>query len=327
MKNLHIFILIILFFCSPVNLAGAADIAPPDELNGDLKLILGTIDGEIGIAVYEMKTGRNFSINGDEPFFLYSMVAVPAMVTYYQMVEDSGVDPNKEIVVDKKDRVWNPTSISLLGAGSEVDLDTLCKLMVVADDFTASNLLIQQIGLDNINQQLQNHNITDCEMQVNLNYNDIIRVMFGLINKIYKTYTPVEIANHIESRNLKPLPDILDQNFDGLNYATPRAMNRLMKKIAERSVVSSIASNRMLLLLKAQQARSGIPSMIPDNYEIAVKTSSTESVLNDSAVIYGRNCTVVITIMGKNIKEDINKLKSKYAAIASIIFDYYENDN
>lgn len=70
----------------------------------------------------------------------------------------------------------------------------------------------------------------------------------------------------------------------------------LLEKIYRRKLVSKKASDKMLSFLKAQTFKYKIPSGLPSGIKSANKTGESQSIQNDTAIVYGKKTDYIICI-------------------------------
>ncbi len=58
------------------------------------------------------------------------------------------------------------------------------------------------------------------------------------------------------------------------------------------------ASQKMLSYLKRQQRRSKIPAGVPGGVVVANKTGETNNYTHDAAIVYSKNATYILVVMG-----------------------------
>jgi beta-lactamase class A len=99
------------------------------------------------------------------------------------------------------------------------------------------------------------------------------------------------------------------------NEATARGLMTILRRLAERRVVSAKASEEMLEVLRAQKFNEGIPAGLPAGVPVAHKTGSFSGVYHDSAIVEppGRK-PFVLVVLTRGIKEE----KRAHALVAKV---------
>lgn len=85
----------------------------------------------------------------------------------------------------------------------------------------------------------------------------------------------------------------------GLNKANMTSAadcGKLLEKIYRGKLVSKTASKKMLTYLKAQTFRSKIPQGVPYGIQTANKTGESDSIENDTAIVYGKKTNYILCV-------------------------------
>ncbi len=104
----------------------------------------------IGVAV-QAPDGDRFSLRGDERFISASTIKIPIMVEIYRQI-DRGNPALDDLFTLTKDDICPGSGVLLqLHPGIELTLRDLVYLMISISDNTATNMLIDLAGMDNVN--------------------------------------------------------------------------------------------------------------------------------------------------------------------------------
>jgi beta-lactamase class A len=142
--------------------------------------------------------------------------------------------------------------------------------MIIESDNTATNMVIDQVGIKNVDDNITQMGLKDTY----------------LYKKVYKPATG-------------PMP--ADQKKFGLGKTTAREMAKVMESIVNCDLHDRNLCDAMLYMLRNQQYRNMVPHYIEtsDTSEglslIGNKTGSLDEVRNDVAVIYSRSGPIVIS--------------------------------
>ena len=132
----------------------------------------------------------------------------------------------------------------------EVDVQTLCGLMISLSDNTATNMLIRRVGMDRLNSTF---------LRMGLSGTHIERLLFDAE----------------ASKNGRQ------------NYIVPKEMGMLLESVYTRRFVSGSVSEAVEKLLLEQQINHKIPGYL-ENIEVAHKTGEDEGLTNDVGIVYAR---------------------------------------
>ncbi len=246
------------------------------EVQARVADIAASAGGVFGVAARSLHTGEEILINADEPFNAASVIKVAIMVAVFRQAEEGLLDLETRVRLADTDKVGGSGILQVLSSGIELPVIDLVRLMIVVSDNTASNLLIDIVGADRVNETMRD-----------LGFPGIV---------LRRKFMTVPVA--------KPVP----------NSITPRDMTGLLEKIARCQVVSAWACGEMVRIMKQQQYNDLIPALLPvpgdedellagemPRVEVAHKTGSVSRVRHDAGIVYVPGCDYVVTILTKDL--------------------------
>jgi beta-lactamase class A len=158
--------------------------------------------------------------------------------------------------------------------------------MIVRSSNLATNILIEKVGAEQVNNFLQELDI------------DSVIVMRG-------------VEDNAAFR--------LGLN----NSASARGLTQMMKLIAEEKVVSPLASKEMIQIMLEQEFNESIPALLPVTARVAHKTGWTGSFFHDTGIIFpSSRKPYAIAILTHGFPE--NNEKEAHACMAQISKIIYE---
>jgi beta-lactamase class A len=248
------------------------------QLDLQLQSIAAAHKGMVAVYAHNLKTGETASIKPDEPVQTASTIKMGILLDAAEQIRAGSASFDEKLVLTKENQVQSSGVLGQLTAPLTLTLRDFLHLMVVLSDNTATNAMIDRLGLAHINATL---------------------VAAGLKQTVLykKVYVPAT----------GPMP--ADQPKFGLGKTTAREMASLMERFAEcRLSLDGSASlpgdgaicGAILHMLREQQDREDLPRYIEalDTSEqgsaIANKTGALDRVRNDVALIATKNGPVVI---------------------------------
>jgi D-alanyl-D-alanine carboxypeptidase (penicillin-binding protein 5/6) len=118
------------------------------DLADELQPLIDDHRGEVSVAIKNLETGETFLHEADRPMPTASLIKLPLMVAAYRAVADGKVSLDQPIVLREEDKV--PGSGILtdhFSPGTTISLRDAIRLMIVYSDNTATNLVVEQVGL------------------------------------------------------------------------------------------------------------------------------------------------------------------------------------
>jgi beta-lactamase class A len=251
-----------------------------------------SLDGVLGLAVEDLTTGQKFFLRPDEVFPQASSIKIALLAELYHQAQLSaqGASGKAKLTdlytMQSADLV--PDSDIMQGLTPAVTRITnrdLATMMVAVSDNSATNVLIDHVGMDNINALMES---------LNLKHTRLRRKMMDL-----KAAT--------EGRE---------------NISTPREMMTLLENIYQGRVLNKDLTDDFLKVLSTHKD-SWIPRDLPTDLQVANKPGALEGVRNDSGIVFAYNRPFLICVMTTYLRNerDGEEAISKISVAAYRTFD------
>ncbi len=271
--------------------------APPDSLEGRLLPLAKAHKGRVAIAVKHLGTGEGYYLDADEPMPTASLIKLAVMVETYQQAAEGRVKLTDMVTLHKEDKV--PGSGILtdhFSAGTTFPLRDAVHLMIVYSDNTATNLVLDRIGLRSTAERMEALGFPNTKIH----------------SKVYRRDTSV-----FPERSKRW----------GLGSTTAREMVGLLEKLHEGKLVSPEACKEMLEHLKKCEDRDKFPHLLPPKTVVAHKTGSLDAVRTDAGIIYtpgGPVAVCVLTADNADHRWEVDNAGNVICAkVAKEVYDYF----
>jgi beta-lactamase class A len=247
------------------------------------------LDGVLGVAILDLTGGHQYLLHGDEVFPQASSIKVPLLLELYRQSQDNSQGEAKLTdlyTVNSSDLV--PDSDILLGLTPGVTRLTnrdLATMVMAVSDNSATNILIDRVGMDKVNQLLD---------RLDLKKTRLRRKMMDL--KAAK-----------EGRE---------------NVSTPREMMFLFEAIYREKVLNKSTTEDFLKVLSTHK-ESAMLRGLPEGVRAANKPGALEGVRNDSGIIFAQNRPYVLCIMATYLKDEKAGEKA-ISEIATLTYSHFE---
>lgn len=138
-------------------LAGPAQQIPQETdwreaLQRRLALAEAQYPGELGVYVKDLESGEALSYRGDEMWYLASMIKVPVAIAILRAIERGELTFDSTMALERADYVDGAGNTNWQPVGSKLRIDRLMEQMLTVSDNTASDMLIRQAGMVNVNR-------------------------------------------------------------------------------------------------------------------------------------------------------------------------------
>ena len=291
--------------------AAASSQDAPSGIEARIGERLRSFRGVMGVAAKRLDTGEEINVNADTRFPTASTIKTAVMLEVFHQIAEGRLRKDQVFTLKNADKVGGSGVLTGLGAGVQLSLADLLHLMIVVSDNTATNLLVDAVGVANVDRRLASYGLTRT-------------LLFRA------TFRDGRAEVHPE----------LEREF-GLGMTTPREMARLMELIATGRAVDRAASDEMFTILKQQQTRYLIPRLLPDEdagVVVANKTGEDDEkqpdaggarrgVRADAAIVLNPKARYVVAIYVRQVEDarwtvDNDALVTG-ADVSRLVYDYF----
>ncbi len=126
------------------------------KLQAGLREVEAGLDGVLGLALKDLKTGKTILINEREVFPQASSIKIAVLFEMFKQAEEGRLDLDEFLTVDETNKVaGSGRALSPRPAQSlTLSVRDTAVLMIVLSDNTATNLLIDKVGLEAVNRRM-----------------------------------------------------------------------------------------------------------------------------------------------------------------------------
>ena len=244
------------------------------------------LDGVMGVAILDLTSGRNFFLHGDEVFPQASSIKIAVLAELYRQVQTNKLKLTDLYTVNAADLVQDSDIMNGLTPGvTRITNRDLATMMVAVSDNAATNVLIDHVGMDNVNAMLESQGLH-------------------------------------QTRLRRKMMDLRAASEGRENVATPREMMTLLELIYRGKLLKEEFTDDFFKVLSTHKD-SWIPRSLPDDLKIANKPGALEGVRNDSGIIFVQNRPFVLCVMTTYLRRerDGEDAISKVALSAWQMFD------
>lgn len=229
------------------------------RLDYSIKERLESLPGLVSFFYQNLETGETISLRPRQRLMAASVIKLYVMAEAFRRIEAGELNPDLLIAAQRKDCVPSCGAITYLHEGLEVTVMDLITLMIIFSDNTATNILIDLMGMEKINEGIRSLGFQEAHLR---------RKMF----------------------------DLEKSRLGIQNIITAEETGGFFQKLYEGTLVSQKASEQMLTILKCQQLNGKIPfylKALEEEPEIAHKTGEDTGITHDVGIVFGREPFIV----------------------------------
>jgi len=230
------------------------------KLESQIQEIDQHLDGVMGIAIEDLTTGDHYFLHENEVFAQASSIKITVLANLYLQAQQGKLKLTDLYTVQSADLVPDSDIMNGLTPGvTRVTLRDLATMMVAVSDNSATNVLIDKVGMQNVN---------------------------GMLDSLGLTHT----------RLRRKMMDLEAAKQGRENISTPREMMQLLDAIYHGKVLNKESTADFFKMLSTGKA-SFIPRDLPPELKVANKPGELEAVRNDSGIVFVEGRPYVICVM------------------------------
>ncbi len=258
---------------------------------------LKSYDGTMGLYIDDLK-GNVITRFPDEKFETASTIKVYILAALFDAIEQGKASLHDMLTCEERFWIDGSGILGSLEVGTTLSVKNVATLMIIVSDNIATNMLIDYLGIDNINACIQKLGCRDTVLHNVLDF----------------------------------------AKYHQLGTTTPRDYASMFVRIQNRTLISPEASEQMWQILSQQHYNSMIVKSLPqfyvdpDNYDeqlfwFASKSGSMNACRNDGGIITTPYGSYVIVMLNKDFSD-----KQYYpdhpatvfgSRVSRLIFDQY----
>ncbi len=215
----------------------------------------------LAVSIADVETGDEFGYHGDRWFHAASTIKIAILLGVYGAIHRGDLLPQSRVHVRNRflsaadgspyrvrlDRDANPEVHREVGRTLRVS--ELAEAMITTSSNLATNLLLDLIGLDVLQQTLEGFGLTGIDLRRGVE--DELAFQAGISNRV-----------------------------------TAHGLVSLLRLIGEERAFSPDISRAMLDVLHGQRFNSGIPAGLPRGARVAHKTGEISTIAHDAGLVY-----------------------------------------
>jgi len=229
---------------------------------------LAGFQGSVSIYAKNLDSGREFSLRADELTRTASTIKLAIMAETFHQVAQGKLKWDDEIILTKEKKQGGSGILFEFADNTKIDLRPAVNLRIVVSDNTATNLVLDKVGTDNVNDFMDSLGLT--------NIRSMRKIGGGGDSRAWTT-------------------DPKNKLF-GLGRATPREIAKLVEMMENGQLVSKEASAEMISILKRQQFKDGLGRGEPDTIPVASKSGALDRFRADVGIVYTRRGRILMAI-------------------------------
>ena len=276
-----------------------------NDLKQCLETIIADFSGKVGFAAEHLETGDRIAIDEDMQCATASMIKIPILVELYHQRDEGKLALDDEIVLTDDDKIGGSGLLSDLTSGRTYILKDFAVLMMSISDNTATNLLINHLGIEAINQTIRNIGMAQTELRRIIDF------------------------------------DLLKDDNDAFAVSTASDFVLLMKKLYKKEILRPETCAEVIEIMRIQKYIERLNRYLPfspydrelgreEKLWVASKTGALTGVRTEAGLVVTANNAWALCVMSKDSTD--KKWNSDFdgniiiSRISKALYDYWEGE-
>jgi beta-lactamase class A len=244
------------------------------------------LDGVLAVAILDLTTGQRIMVRADEVMPTASSIKIAILAELYRQAQQGKVKLTDFYTLQASDMVGGSGITSVLTPGqTRLTLRDVAGLMISVSDNSATNVIIDRIGMENVNALLDSLGLT-----------------------------------HMRLR--RKMMDVKAAEEGRENISSPSEMVMLLEALYRGKVLNKSMTEDFFNMLSVHK-ESYIPRELPEDLKVANKPGELEGVRNDSGIVFAGKRPYAISVMTTYLRreKDGGDAITKISSAAYQMFD------
>lgn len=245
-----------------------------EQLGESIQKLCDQHDGTVAIAIEFIESGHTIFINEDQVMPTASLIKLAVMHEAYDQANSDTLDLSKKIILKEEDKVPGSGILSNhFSEGLTLSLHDAIHLMITYSDNTATNLVLDQVGLQQVCDGMAKIGLAETRINA----------------KVYRG----------SSTSISPERSELY----GLGSTTAKETLSLLKQIYQKNAVSKSASEAMLSHLFTCDDDTKLAAGFPTGTPFAHKTGAISHARCDAGIVEVADESIVLVVLTANNRD------------------------
>ncbi len=246
------------------------------SLSARLKAEVVSFSGKMAVYGDDFR-GNKIVINENEEFEAASCIKVFILTEFFRQVKMGIINPEAPLTYEPKHYIIGSGLLRSLESGITMKAKHFAKMMIIISDNVAANMMIDKLGIDNINKTCQDLGFTSTKLHNPINF----------------------------------------EQYERLGTTTPRDYGHFYEKLYKEELWSPEISRQMLAIFKDQHYNTMLTADFPQYYldsedtgdeeliYVASKSGSMDACRNDGGLVYTPYGSYSLIIFTKKFKDPL----------------------
>jgi beta-lactamase class A len=224
--------------------------------------------GEVAIAVKHLDTGETYYLNADKPMPTASLIKVAVLIEVYLQADEGKLSLKDHVTLREEDKVPGSGLLTThFSDGATFPLRDAIHLMTAVSDNTATNLILDRVGVANVNKRMEAWGLKETRINA----------------KVFRGST-----TSVDPERTKRY---------GLGSTTAREMAILFEELQTGTRLRPALKQAVLGHLRRNEDKDKFPRLLPSGTVVAHKDGSVSDARTDAGIIHAPTGPVVVVVL------------------------------
>ena len=268
----------------------------------EMDAIASKFDGRMGFYFEDLTTGETHEYAASHRYPTASVCKITVMAELFRQDAEGILSLDDRKRMEDRYSPHGSGQLKLMRDEPEITLRDYCRMMITISDNMATDLLMEAVGIPNINTFLDRlgcpntrTSVTMGRYHYRMTYQDDLPT--NRANDVLQAEASAAGANDYKSVSYS---DSLENNV-----AAPAEMGGIMKRMYEGTLVSSDASSEMLEMMKNARELRMMRRDLPREIVVAQKSGSSGRIKGNVGIVYLPSGPMIISAFATANSNDV----------------------
>lgn len=302
--------------------ATETETAQPGSLEERVAARLDGLDAVSSLYAKHLPTGQELAIRADRPMNTLSVIKIPIMVQAFLDDAEGRLDLDARHTVGLDDMRRGSGLLQSFDLGLSPTLRDLVTQMIITSDNTATDMVIDLVGLERVNQLLEAHGYQETRLRATTNR--LFLETWIRTNSALASLTPREVFERgfpSDSAAADRFFEIEGDSTVWLGRTTAREMGRMLEEVLDGTLASEAASEAMVGILQDQFYTTRLPRRVRfQGVQVAHKTGDWPPYAgNDVGILFYDGGPTIVSVFTNQSRGDFFELEETLGRVAEDI--------
>ena len=268
----------------------------------EMDAIVEEFDGRMGFFLEDIATGETHECASSQRYPTASVCKITVMAELFRQDAEGTLSLDDRMRMQDRYSAHGSGQLKLMQDEPEISLRDYCRMMMTISDNMATDLLMETVGIPNINAFLDRLGYSNTHTSVTMGryhyrmtYQDDLPT--NRANDVLQEEASAAGANDYKSVSYSDSPEN--------NVAAPGDMGGIMKRMYEGTLVSPQASSEMLGMMKNARDDRMIRRDLPRDVVVAQKSGSSGRIKGNVGIVYLPSGPMIVSAFATANSNDV----------------------